>query len=154
MRTVIVKLKAARIVLIAALAAAALFPRAAGAELAVGVARDFTHDTRANALVLRYDWRTYNLGSEALVWYGHRDGSNGAITLDYNILGFFDIPVDFDLGAAYIARTTRINGSNLNFQLTGAVNLGPVRVFLTHFSNAGISPPNPGWNFAGLAYRF
>lgn len=153
MRTEILRLKAALVFSIA-LAGAALFPRESRAELAAGVARDLTHDTDANALVLRYDWRKYNVGSEALVWYGRRDGTNGAVTLDYNILGFFDIPVDIDLGAAYIAKTTRINGSNLDFELSAAVNLGPVRVFYTHFSNGGIKPPNPGWDFAGLAWRF
>lgn len=131
----------------------ALFPAVAMAEFSAGVARDFMHSTQADALALRYDWRTFNLGGQALAWNG-KDGSNGAVSVDYNLLGFFDIPVDFDLGAAYIARITRINGSNLNFDLTGAVNVGHFRIFLVHFSNAGIAPPNPGWNFAGLAWRF
>ncbi len=129
------------------------YPAESRAELAIGAARDFLHSTNANALVLRYDWRKYNIGTEALAWHGS-DGTNGAVTLDFNVLGFFDIPVDFDLGGAYIANTTRLNGSRLNFQLTGAVNLGHFRVFFTHFSNAGIKPPNAGWNFAGLAWRF
>src|SRR5574340_169960 len=81
--------------------AGAFFPRQAGAELSVGAARDVTHNTDANALVLRYDWREYNLGGQAMAWYGHRDGTNGAVTFDYNVLGFFHIPVDIDIGAAY-----------------------------------------------------
>jgi len=134
--------------------AAAFCPRESRAELSIGAATGLTHDTHANALVLRYDWRKYYVGGQAMAWYGREDGWNGAAAIDFNVLGFFKIPVDLDLGGAYLARTTRINGSNLDFEITGAINLGPVRVFYTHFSNAGIKPPNPGWDFAGLAWRF
>ncbi len=151
MRKVIGRLRAALVLSVAL--AAVMVPRAARAELSLGVANDFIHAARANAVVLRYDWRTYNVGGGAMAWHGS-DGDNGAITLDYNLLGFFHLPVDFDFGAAYLAKSTRLNGSNLNFELTGAVNVWHVRVFFSHFSNAGIKPPNPGWNFLGIAWRF
>ncbi len=129
----------------------------AGAELAVGVARDVVHSQDTHSGTVRYDFRSVNVGAAAWWWDGDK-GNTGAVELVYNIaLG----PVDLNAGGAYLFHTEKLNGTHLNFSLGAALNLGDhFRVFFTHFSNGRDvfkwekDKPNAGWNFLGIAYRF
>ncbi len=129
----------------------------AGAELAVGAARDVVHSQETYSGTVRYDFRSVNIGAAAWWWDGNK-GDTGALELVYNIaLG----PVDLNAGGAYLYHTDTVNGTHLNFSLGAALNLGDhFRVMFSHFSNGKElfkweeDKPNSGWNFLGLAYRF
>lgn len=65
------------------------------------------------------------------------------------------------IGAAYLSRTTHINGTRWNFELRLGFQLTPrMSIVLTHFSNCKRvchfkrSGPNKGWDFLGAQYRF
>jgi hypothetical protein len=140
--------------------------RPSGAELAVGVGADWVNAPVSETVSLRYDHRPWLLGGEVLGWQGP-DKTNGAVVADIDLarwpfdLTFGSWSVDVNLGAAYLAKKTEVNGTQLNFSGRVALNWGEhFRLFLIHFSHGGDTlgiaedKANDGWNFLGLAYRF
>ncbi len=139
---------------IIAIAAIAGMGGTAGAEMAVGAARDFATQKQADALVIRYDYRPYNLGSQYLFWHS-RAGSDASLAIGYNLIGWIGVAADLDAGVAYLQKTKSISGTRLNYSFTGAYNIGEhFRAQYTHMSNGRTQVRNVGWNFVGFLYRF
>lgn len=133
----------------------------AGAEYSIGAGGDVTHAQGTIALTGRYEerfYRYFHYAGEAMGWTGPHGGANGAVAADIGVnIG----PVELGVGPAYIFDTNDINGTNWNFNLMGAVNLGDhFAVEFTHFSNGKKifhylqDKHNAGWNFVGVSYRF
>lgn len=133
--------------------AASLFPSLSSAEVSFGAGLDVIHAEDTEAVILRYDHRESRLGGHLMAWDGP-EGTNGAIAADFNI-GFG--PLDLNLGGAWLADTSRINGTNVNFSLGAALNVQHIRIQFTHYSNGNNGNGhmnNTGWNFLLFLWRF
>ena len=85
--------------------------------------------------------------------------SAGDIFIESNILVFGQRTVyyknmNLGLGLAYLDKTTRVNGSNLNYMLSIGYDWDKWYLVIRHISNAGTSKPNSGQDMLNIGYNF
>ena len=126
-----------------------VFP--ARAAVLLGVAGDLAYSTHSKAVFVRVESGPW--GVMAGSW---RESNVVAADYTYHWRRWFA-----GIGAAYLTRTTYINGTRWNFELRAGFQVTPrISIVLTHFSNCKEichfkrHGPNLGWDFLGAQYRF
>ena len=123
----------------------------ARATVLLGVAGNVAYSTHSKAVFMRVE-----SGPWGVMVGGWQESGVIAADYTYHWHRWFA-----GIGAAYLTRTTYINGTRWNFELRAGFQLtSRVSIVLTHFSNCKEichfkrHGPNLGWDFLGAQYRF